>query len=250
MATIGNVVVKFGADIASFTSDVNRATKLSKKQSQAILTSFKRMGVGIAAGMALAINEAVKFEKAMAEVSTLVGDTTDMDALTQSVRDLSIEYGAAPIETAKALYQIISAGASDAASQMALLHAANKLAIGGVTDVATAADGLTGVLNAYGLGAEHAGKISDIMCATMKAGKTTIGELSANISQVTPIAATMGITFEEVGAALATVTAITGNTAIASTQLRSAISAIAAPAEKSKKMFAELGIEYGKNAIT
>ena len=249
MATIGSLVVRLGADIADFTSDLNRATALSKRNSAKMMRSFKRMGVGITAAMAVAVNEAVKFEKAMDEVSTLVGDTANMDALADSVRDVSREFGKAPVEEAKALYQIISSGAETAADQMALLNASNKLAIGGITDVATAADGLTGVLNAYGMGAENAGHISDIMFATMKAGKTTIGEIAASISDVTPIAAKMGVSFEEVGAALAAVTVITGNTATATTQLRQAITSIGAPAEKSKKLFDELGIQFGKTAI-
>ena len=111
--------------------------------------NFKLAGLAVVSGLATATKAAINFEKVMAEVSTLMDDTSGLDKMSKSVRKLSIEFGQSPVSTAKALYQIISAGASDAATQMKQLTVANKLAVGGVTDVATAADGLTTVLNAY-----------------------------------------------------------------------------------------------------
>ena len=249
MATIGNVVVKFGADIAGFTSDVNRATKLSRKQSQAILTSFKRMGVGIAAGMAVAINEAVKFEKAMDEVSTLVGDTTDMDALTDSVREMSREFGKMPVDQAKALYQIISAGASTASEQMDLLTASNKLAIGGVTEVAIAADALTTILNAYGMEASQATDISDLLFVGMKQGKTTVEEMGLSIGKVATIAAQTGVPINELIAGVATLTKSGIGTSEAMSGLQGVLSAVLKQSKQSVDMADKLGVAFNAQAL-
>ena len=93
---------------------------------------------------ARAVNNAKQFGTAMAEVSTLLPGDADMAPLSEAIKDLSKQFGAFPTDQAKAIYQIISAGAEDSAQAIEILTAANKLAIGGVTDVTTAADGLTG----------------------------------------------------------------------------------------------------------
>lgn len=247
--TLASLVVRVGADIKGFTSDINRATALSRRQSKQMVASFKRVGVGVAAGLAVAINEAVKFEKAMAEVSTLLEDTSGIDNLTDSVRELSMQYGQAPTDQAKALYQIISAGASNAADQMALLDAANRLAIGGVTDVATAADGLTTVLNAYGMEAEQAGHVSDLLFVGMKQGKTTIEEMSTSIGAVATIAAQTGVPLNELIAATATLTKSGIATSEAMSGIKGVLSAVMKQSPQAVRMADELGVGFNIAAI-
>jgi len=128
-------------------------------------------------------------------------------------------------QLAKAYYQIVSAG-YDGTQGMKLLAAASKGAVAGVTDTQTAADGLTTVLNAWKIDAEDATKVSDIFFATVKAGKTTFGELASGISEVAPLAASFGIAFEEVSAAIATLTKQGAPTSQAITQIRAAIIAL------------------------
>lgn len=206
-----------------------------------------------AAGIAVAVQQSVQnytqFEGKIREVSTLLDDTSGLDNLTQKTRELAREYGTAPVEQAQALYSIISAGAGTAAEQTDLLTAANKLAVGGVTDVNTAADGLTSVLNAYGLKAGDSARISDGLFAAMKAGKTTVGELSSSLGQVTPIAAQTGVNFEEVAAATATLTKGGVSTSQAVTQLRGIISSVLKPSKEAADLARELGIGFDVQAL-
>jgi TP901 family phage tail tape measure protein len=206
-----------------------------------------------ATGLAVAVQQSVKnytdFDSKIREVSTLLDDTSSLDKLTAKTRELAREYGTAPTEQAQALYNIISAGASDAAEQTALLTTANKLAVGGVTDVNTAADGLTSILNAYGLKAGEAGRISDGLFASMKAGKTTVGELSSGLGQVTPIAAQAGVQFEEVAAATATLTKGGVSTSAAITQLRGIISSVLKPTKEARDLAQELGLQFDVEAL-
>ncbi|RLD64257.1 MAG: phage tail tape measure protein, partial [Bacteroidetes bacterium] len=149
-------------------------------------------------GLLSTTDDYAKFETAMGEVSTLV-DTSivDMDSLGKQVLDLSATYGAFPVDTAKALYTTISAGFTDVADANTILHASNKLAIGGVTDVNNALDGLTSTLNAWGLSSKESTNVSDAMFVAMKAGKLTVGELSANIGNVSAIASQAGVSYRE-----------------------------------------------------
>ena len=208
------------------------------------------LGTALAAGFIMAAKSAIAFEKSIAEISTLVDTTVvSVDELSAAVRNQSKEFGGNVQTQAKALYQIISAGASDAATANNILTVSNKLAVGGITDVATAADGLTSVLNAYGNQVEGASAVSDAMFVAMKAGKTTIGELSASIGTVAPLAAQMGISFDELTASTAALTKGGVSTSVAVTGLRAILATIAKPSKEATDLAAELGIEFNSAGL-
>lgn len=243
----------------------NSADKMNKnvKQSEKAMVGMgnaafrlkRALGIigvtGFAAAMASATRAAVAFEGAMAEVNTLIDQETfgSIDKLSTAVKDLSKEFGQAPVTQAKALYQVISAGAKDAAEAQETLRAANKLAVGGITDVATAADGLTSIMNAYGLGAEEATNISDAMFVAMKAGKTTIGELSAAVGQLAPLAAATGTSIDEMLAATAALTKGGLSTSTAMAGLRAALSNVIKVTPQASKVAEGLGLEFSAAAL-
>lgn len=186
-------------------------------------------GIGISAGIAFtqAAKEAYNFEKqfqqSMKEVATLSsgikGSLTDF---MNSVIDMTREVPVGAVESAKALYQIVSAG-HDGADAMNILKVSAKAAIGGVTETATSADAITTILNAYKKGASEAENISDMLFTTAKLGKTTMGELGRSIAQAAPIASSFGIDIEDVLAAVVSITKQGVPTAEAMTKIRAAI---------------------------
>jgi TP901 family phage tail tape measure protein len=192
---------------------------------------------------------AKEFDTAMREVSTLLSDTSGIDALSGAVRDLTRTYGGDAAAQARALYQVISSGTSDATAATRLLDQANRLAVGGVTDVTTAADGLTNALNAYRLGVDQAESVSDAFFVAMRAGKTTVGELAGSLSSVAPMAAQAGVGIQDLlGAAAALTTTGTG-TSEAMTQLRGILSAVIKPAEQAKSVAEQLGIAFDLQSL-
>jgi TP901 family phage tail tape measure protein len=226
---------------------VSSATGMLK---QLALGAVAAVGVGgLAATMSASVGAARDFGAAMAEVSTLMSDTSGLTAQSAAVRQLAKEYGQAPTEQAKALYQIISAGATSAAAATETLEAANRLAIGGITDVKTAADGLTTAMNAYGPAVGSATDVSDRMFVAMRAGKTTIGELSASIGAVAPIAAQTGVSLDEVLAATAALTLGGVSTATAMNGIRAAIAAIIKPSSEATELAESLGIQFDAAAL-
>lgn len=175
-------------------------------------------GVGIAS-----IKMGLDFGKGMAEVRTLTPDITDkaFGALKQGVLDLSKELGIATGDAVPALYQAISAGVPPE-NVLDFLRTSGKAAIGGVTDLATAVDGITSATNAYGPAALDATQASNQMFTAVRLGKTDFSQLSQSLFNVIPTAASLNISFGEVNAALATLTASGTPTAVATTQLRQA----------------------------
>ena len=112
-----------------------------------------------------------------------------------------------------------------------------------MTDTETAVDGLTTVMNAFKGQNIDATKAADIMFATVKAGKTDFAQLSASLFNVAPLAAAANVKFQDVSAALATLTAQGTPTSVATTQIRAAIQAIIKP---SKEMQGVLGTMTGE----
>jgi TP901 family phage tail tape measure protein len=118
-----------------------------------------------------------------------------------------------------------------------------------LTTTAVAADAITTILNAYGLSADKAGNISDILFATVKRGKLTFEELAQSVGKVAATASIAGLSFEEVSAAIATMTRSGLNAFLATTALRSIMSGFLKPMESAKKAAAELGIELNSTTL-
>lgn len=186
---------------------------------------------GIAAGAVLALGTiasasyqlAKEFEKNLKEVETISKATQeDFKGIGKAIFDISENSVDGPAKLAKAYYQIVSAG-YDGAAGLKLLKTASDAATAGVTTTEVAADGITTVLNAFKLEAEEADLVADSMFQTVKLGKTTFEELSSSLSQAAPLAAASGFSFQELLAAVASLTKQGVPTAQAMTQIRAGI---------------------------
>lgn len=191
----------------------------------------------------------LEFGTAVREVQTLT-DNISGEQISKITRDAAKEFGALPTEQVKTFYQIVSAGTTDAAGATNLLAEANRVALGGVTDTTSGFDALNAIMKPYGIAAEDAATASDALFTAVRLGKTTIPELAQNLSQVTPLAAEAGISYNEVLAGIATITSETGaSTDKAAVQLGQFAAKIVKPSKQAEKEFKRLGIrsvETGK----
>ena len=199
------------------------------------------------------IDEATGLKSALTEVVTLTGTTgaaaaADFGLFKDTVKAVSSEFGIAQDVLTNGLYNAISAGVPKD-NALTFLQVASQASIAGVTDVNTAVDGLSTVINAFGLNAADAQAVADSMFTAVKGGKTTFGELSSSMFQVGPAAAAAGVSFEEVNAAVATLTAAGTPTSVATTQIKSALVALQRPTENMNKLFNDLGYESAQMAI-
>lgn len=170
---------------------------------------------------AAAVTAFASFERGMNEVSTLLPTFTDKQIgdLQQQVLALSRDLGVLPSEVVPALYQSLSAGVPPD-NVMSFLELSFKGATAGAAGLETAVDALTSVVNAYGAQTIDAGRASDVIFTTVRLGKTDFEQLGQTLFNVIPTAASLGVSFEEVGAAMATMTARGVPTSVATTQLR------------------------------
>lgn len=247
--SLGVATLDLSVDDSKFNAGMNRAHRSTRDNLKKMSAVTAGVGVaGVAAFGAMA-KSAMTFDQNMREVNSLVGlGAEEFAVLKKETLEVSSAIGIEANQAVQGLYQAISAGIP-ADNVMTFMETAGKAAIAGVTDIETSVDGLTTVINAFGLKASDAERVADVMFSTVKGGKTTFEELSASMFQVAPIAASMGISLEEVGAATATLTKSGVPTSVAMTQMRSAMVALTKPTENMTGILEELGFSSGQAAI-
>ena len=242
MAVVEVVEAKVTADTSQFDRSMNRVGGAFAGLGNAAKKGMQVVGTAMAAGAVAAVGKGVTafagFESSMNEVFTLMpGITNDaMAAMGDDVKNFSKEMGVATGEAIPALYQAISAGVPQD-NVFDFLETAQMAAVGGVTDLETAVDGISSVVNAYGSDVVSAAEASDLMFTAVKLGKTDFEQLSRSIFQVAPIAASMGVEFADVSAALATLTAQGVPTSVAATQMKAAVSELGKEGTKASDAF-------------
>ena len=206
---------------------------------------------GIGAALKSAIESGSGFETAVAKVAT-IADTgaVSVQELNSQILNTSGSMGIAAGNIAEAAYQAISAG-QDTSNAVDFAAQASKLAAAGFTTSASAVDILTTALNAYGMDAEQANHVSDVLLTTQNLGKTSVDELAGSMGRVIPLAAAYGVSVENLSSGLAIMTANGIATAEAATYTKSMLNELGDSGskvgqilqEQTGKGFAELNAE-------
>lgn len=161
----------------------------------------------LTAAMAANVAQQVKFNAGLARAWTMMSGVglRGIMGYRQQLTDMSADIGVARDQLVNGLYDAISAGVPQD-NAITFLSDAAKIAVVDGSSVSDAVNGLTGVLNTYGIEATEAGRVSDLLFSTVKNGKTTFGQLSQSIAQAAPTAAAMGVEIEQLLAAYASLT--------------------------------------------
>jgi len=163
---------------------------------------------GVATALTAVAGEYNQLDVATRSMTTL-GD--EAEALAPKLKEVSItlsqELPFAAGELQNAFTNAIASGIKGGEKELSkFVETAAKLAVGGGTGIDEATAGLAATLNAFGASANDAEKYADIFFNTVNYGVVSVDELNQYLSQVTPTAAAAGISFENVGAAVALLT--------------------------------------------
>ncbi len=267
--SMGEIWAEVGLNYAGLSQGMRDATAQVRTFDREISSSFKAIATGIGdslseAGRSLSIGITVPltafgglaakmsadFETAMANVWTITDiSKQELQGFGQEIEALSLRVPQSAKQLADGLYDAISSGIRDVGEAIGVVEIAAKAAQAGMSDTATAVDALTSVLNSYGLAADQAGVITDMMFRTVDRGKITFGELAGSIGQVVSTAATANVAFEEIAAAYATLTRGGIGAAEASTAINQAILSIINPSQQAAGFAKQLGIEFNATAL-
>ena len=202
-----------------------------------------KIAAGAVTAVAVAgVREAAAFESSIAKIEGLVGvGGEQLDRLAQSARELGPEFGRSANEAADALFFITSAGLRGDAA-ITVLEASLKGAAIGLGDTKTIADLATSAVNAYGESNLDGAQAVDVLTEAVRLGKLEPAELAGAMGQVLPLASNMGVSFDQVGAALAGMSKTGTDASTASTQLRQILATIAKPTNEAETALAEMGL--------
>ena len=200
---------------------------------------------GISRGIRAMASATTRLDKAMGQVRTLTDSTgRAFDLLTERVRTLSTRIPRTAEDLGAGLYQVLSSGVTDTDEAFQVLEASARLAAAGLLETEASVDAVTTVLNAYGMSADQAADVTDVFFKTVEQGKLTVPELAQNIGTVATTAAQAGVPIDEVGAALAALTATGVDTAEAASSLNRFLLSIVQPTNDVREAATALGIEW------
>ncbi len=201
-------------------------------------------------GLRAAVKDAIKFQKAVAEIGTIgrkLGTADDIGAMVQRVSD---QFNVGLAGTAEAAYQTVSNQiASTQADVESFLGTAAKFSKITKTDMAMSVNLLSGVLNAFGKEVSETDDVAAKFFKTIELGRTRAEELAQGYGTVAPIADKLGISMEELNASVATLTINGIKTDKAFTQIRGTMQGFLKPTTAMKAAMKELGFATGEQVL-
>jgi TP901 family phage tail tape measure protein len=236
------VVSKMTAATSAFGRTAEAAAMRTSRRFNSAGTTMLYTGAAIATGLGYAVNEAVKFEKAMATVSTTIDNTTPemMARMGQDVLNMSKIIPKPLSELTEGLYDVVSAGI-DAKYAMTVLDASGRLAVAGLGTTQQGVDILTSSLNSFNMEGTESANISNMVFKAVKYGKTTVDQLSTSFGNSAALIKNSNVSLAEYLATTAVLTTTGMSASRAQTQVASAVTALIKPAKSMSLVLAALG---------
>lgn len=147
-----------------------------------------------------ASNAALEFDLSMNNVKALTGATSEeMIILEQLSKDMGSSTAFSAKEAADAMGFLAMAG-FDVNAIISSLPDVLAMATAGQLGLAEAADITSNILSAFGLEADEAGRVADILAASASNANTSVAQMGKAMSFVAPVAKDMGLSMEETAA--------------------------------------------------
>ena len=242
LAMAGREVDTFEKKVDSSSSGMSRWGKMAS-------TGMKIGALALAAGLAVVTTAAIGFETRMRNVNSISHLSEEaFKAQGRSVLELSKTFPQSANVLAEGLYEIASSG-FQGAKGLDVLTASAKAASAGMTDTFTSAKAITAVLNAYGLEAEEATAVGNVLFQGVNVGVMSFEELATSIGNVVGTAAAAKVDITDLTAGLATMTLSGISAAEASTSMNRVLTALVDPSDSLAAAFNALGYESGAQAL-
>ncbi len=214
--------------------------KFGKKATEAGKKWTTRVTAPIVAAGTAGVKMALDIEHGIKKITTLADkDILPVDKIKKEVRSISNETGIAQTEIAESIYGALSAGV-ESEKVLSFVRSGINLTRAGFTDMGTAIDATTTVLNAYGDEAFDVEKIHDIFVQTQDKGKISVDELGKSLGRVVPTASSLGVNMDELGASYAILTAKGQKAELATTNLNSMLAEMGKSGSKTDKALKEM----------
>tara|TARA_R100001463_G_scaffold74997_2_gene129038 strand:+ start:2225 stop:4708 length:2484 start_codon:yes stop_codon:yes gene_type:complete len=249
MSLAKHVSIFFKADTKAFQSGLDRMSKRlnkfsrqTKKLGRSITTNFS---IPFAVAGGAAVKMVADFDTSMTKLNTLVGVSEgQIEKFKESVLELSGEVAQSPNDLAEGLFFLTSAGLKGA-NAMETLEAVSKgvaIGLGEQTDLAKVAGAAQ---NAYGEDVLSAAESLDVFGKMVKTGMFESSELANVLGKEAGFAASLGVSFQELGAFISTYTRTTGDATSATVGVSGVLMAFTKETDKGEKALSKINMTYG-----
>lgn len=246
MSSISQINVEVGANIAKLVKglrDSERALLRSGRKLKALgddLTTSVSLPLAAIGGIGLKMSR--DLQTSFSKIENLVGVTgSKLDEFKEGIKSISSDVGKSQTQLSDALFTITSAGlkGGEALELLSISSKASVIGMGETKDIAKAA---TAIMQAYGKENVSAAEAVNLLTKTVREGNLEASELAPAIGKVLPIAAQMGVTFEEVGANIATFTRLGISAGESVSAMKAFLGNLIKPGKKATETLAKYGL--------
>ncbi|MGL5099165.1 MAG: phage tail tape measure protein, partial [Fusobacteriaceae bacterium] len=216
--------------VSSSTAKMKAAFEQVAKAAKYTVVGLTGLGIGVLKSFA-------DTEAGIKKVQTI--SKKSFEEIQDGAYTLAQRYGSNVGDILQANYDMVSS-MGDISNSSLVMDQAAQLSMAGFTNMGGSVNALSSVMNAYKMEVSEVTRVSDILMTVQNNGVTTIEELQASLYNVLPTAASMKVGFEEIAAAMATMTANKVPTATAATQLKSALAELAKSGTTVDKVFRQI----------
>lgn len=199
-------------------------------------------GAAIAGGLAMAVKSASDLQAQITRLYTTAGETTPLYTLRNGILAISDATGVSTDQLTMGLYHISSAG-YNAAGGLTILKAAAEGARAENANLSDVANALVTSMHDFGATSNQATGYMNMLITTTALGNTTLEDLSTSLATVLPKAKEAGLSFSQVGAAMATLTEGGVSAQQAAQDLAALIQSLVAPTAQQTKAMEQMGLD-------
>ena len=203
------------------------------------------LGIGaVVAAMTDAVGTAANFEQAMANVKAVTGATdAQFKALTAAAKEMGATTQFSASEAASGIRLLGMAGLDTDEILTALPDTLN-LAAAGAISLGEAADISTNIVSGMGLEVTDLSHVVDALAQAARSSNTDVSQLGQAYSFAAASAASAGLDFDEVTAALGKMADAGLQATRGGTNLASAITKMLKPSKEAEEVMADLGLRF------
>lgn len=240
--TLGEVIVKFGADTSAFSAGVLIAMSNMNTFEKAVVGSVFLVDAALVAVGVTTVKMAGDFQQSTTRIVTGAGlMSSQLDKVRSGILSISQTTGVMTDQLSMAMYHIQSVLQSGAKGLDALSVSARGSVIeqANVVDVANA---VAGALHNFSNENYTALQVMNGYIEGVKRGNVTLQDLSTSIGQVQLKANEFGVSFADLTAAMTTQTAANISANIAATGLRFLLQSLEVPTTKASNAMKQYGV--------
>ncbi len=244
MASDGSIKITTDLDTSAAQKAMKTFGKIASTGLKGTVTAVTAVSGAISAVGGYAIKTGAEFESAMSRVQAISGATgKEFDALKQQAMELGASTAFSASEAAEGMENLASAG-FNTNEIIAAMPGMLDLAASSGEDLASSADIAASTLRGFGLEAEQAGHVADVLAKNAADTNAAVADTGEAMKYAAPVAHNFGISMEECAAAIGIMSDAGIKGGQAGTSLRGSLSRLAKPTDDMKEIMNKLGLEF------